>query len=281
MDMSCWSVSRWSSSSGQGNAGLPLHVPTDWPPCSTSSPMLSAAGSPAAWHTLPLLQRQQTKPCNRPACHFMQQSKINTNVAFSENLLSFMSARQSPLTSAHTGLGQGLLLSTPVLAGREPEQPCRPAFIGHVHQHGVSNTEIKVYCKTHLNSYLLPPPAYVAAFTALDAAVAMLQASMFQSSLGKPLQSVVTSTAAGWVCPYCGRKPEKKGWGRKRAGLITRRVMPPAHGSLLADLFLAVFFFNVHSLNPPLNCPLLPLLPQLSPPSYQLLSSADLSWPPS
>lgn len=195
-----------------------------------------------------------------------------------------MSAWQSPLTSANTGLGKGLVLSTPVLASRGPGQPCRPTFIGYVHQHGDSKTEIRVHCKTHLNSYLPSPPAYLAAFTALDTAVAMLPASMFQSGLVKPLQSAITSTAAGWACPYCVRRDTETWEGLRQNKNCTDNMQSYAIStwfcpgwSVRCSIFL---FLNAHSLNP-LNCPSLPLLPQLSPPNYHQLNSADLGWSPS
>lgn len=105
--------------------------------------------SPCCWQRTP-----QTKPSDRPERHFMRRSKVNTNVAFSENLLSLVSAQKSPLTSAHTGLGQGLVLSTPVHAGRGPGHPCRPRCVVYGCQHRDSNAGISVGCKTHLNIYL-------------------------------------------------------------------------------------------------------------------------------
>lgn len=143
MDMPCWNASRWSGSPGQGDVSSTPH------PVSHLARLPAACLSPCCWQRTP-----QTKPSDRPERHSMRRSKVNTNVACWENLLSLVSAQKSPLTSAHAGLGQGSVLSTPVLADRGPGHPCRPGSVVYGCQHGDSNVGIGVGCKTHPSIYL-------------------------------------------------------------------------------------------------------------------------------
>lgn len=82
------------------------------PPCvapgSSVSGTYSSCGCPrhraeGSWGTA------AGQPADRHTLHFTRGSRVNTNLAFSENLLS-KSTQKSPLTSAEAGLGQCLAL---------------------------------------------------------------------------------------------------------------------------------------------------------------------------
>lgn len=88
---------------------LPL-LPT--PPCVAPGSCVSGAysscgfprhGVEGSWGTA------AGQPADRHTLHFTRGNRVNTNLAFSENLLS-KSTQKSPLTSAEAGLGQCLAL---------------------------------------------------------------------------------------------------------------------------------------------------------------------------
>ena len=87
---------------------LPASQPTLHPTWPVHEPGTLPLGS--LWHRVEVSWRKAAgQPSDRQMLHFTRGGKVNTNVAFSESLLT-KSTRKSPLTSADTGLGWCLVL---------------------------------------------------------------------------------------------------------------------------------------------------------------------------
>lgn len=141
MDMPCWNASRRSGSSGQNDPASHTTLHPTWLVRKQGTLPL---GSPrhevkVSWKKAP------GRPSNRHTLHFTRGGKVNTSVAFSENLLSKSTRNPADISRCRLrSVLSAFKTHSPILVGDEAGHPGMYASTRCWHQCGDNNTEISV-----------------------------------------------------------------------------------------------------------------------------------------